>query len=73
MEAALALICRCMVEGSECKVWVGRNAHFVLRMHFKVPKRPTESSSEDPWKYDGPLPRRKGRWYGRDRAVMELE
>jgi hypothetical protein len=56
------VICRCAVEGSQCEVWVGRNTNFVPRMRFKVPKPALETSSGALWKYDGPLPRRKGRW-----------
>jgi hypothetical protein len=42
--------------------WVRRNANFVLRLRSKVRKPALETSCGAPWKYDGPLPRRKGRW-----------
>jgi hypothetical protein len=56
------VICRCVVGGSQCKVWVGRNANFVPRMRFKVRMPAPERAKYDPWKYEGPLPRRRGRW-----------
>jgi hypothetical protein len=56
------VICRCVVGGFRCKVWVGRNSNFVPGMRFKVHKSAVETSSVTPWKYDGALPRRKGRW-----------
>ena len=58
------ILCTYWQEGQECRclVNVGRNSNFVPRMTFRLMEPSDSTARSRPWPYEGPLPRRRGRW-----------
>jgi hypothetical protein len=58
------LTCRYRELASErvCKVWVKSVANFVRGMKFRMAEPLDELEYAGVWRYEGPLPRARGRW-----------
>jgi hypothetical protein len=51
-----------LAEERECRVRVKSVSHFVRGMKFRIREPEGEQEYNEPWEYEGKLPRAKGRW-----------